>query len=52
MGSFAEFPLDAPEALEKLEKRIADTTDLALRFMNAAEEFIAAVLGTDGWEMH
>ena len=37
-------------ALERLGKRIEAATDLALRFMNAAEEFIVAVLNSDGWK--
>jgi len=52
LGAFAGFSLDEPDALERLGKRIADATNLADRFMNAAEEFIVAVLNAEGWEMH
>ncbi|MBZ5629658.1 MAG: hypothetical protein LAO06_12415 [Acidobacteriia bacterium] len=47
LGAFAGPSLEEPAALEK---RIAEATDLALRFMDSAEEFIVAVLKAEGWE--
>jgi hypothetical protein len=51
LGAFSEVPLDAPDALERLGKQIAAATDLALRFVNASEEFIVEALKAGGWEM-
>jgi NADH pyrophosphatase NudC (nudix superfamily) len=52
LGAFAGFRLDEPEALEKFGKLIRDVADLSIRFMDAAEDFIVAVLKTEGWEIH
>ncbi len=51
MGAFSGLKLDEPGALVKLGKRIGDATDLAVRFMDAAEKFITAVLEAGAWEM-
>jgi len=50
VGAFAGFSLDEPDALGKLGRRIAGATDLAIRFINAAEEFIVEVLSAEGWK--
>jgi hypothetical protein len=51
LAAFSEVPLDAPSAEESLGKQIAAATDLAIRFVNASEEFIVEALNTTGWEM-
>ena len=50
VGAFAGFSLDETNAIDHLGERIAGATDLAIRFTNAAEEFIVEVLSTEGWE--
>lgn len=51
LGVFAGFSLDEPETLKKLTKRFAEATDLAVRFINAAEGFIGDVLHAEGWRL-
>jgi len=51
LGAFLGSRLDEPDALAKLRARIQEATDLAVRFMDAAEDFIVAVLIAEGWEM-
>jgi hypothetical protein len=51
MWAFSGLQLNDPGALEKYEEQISMTTNLSVKFMDAAEKFIAAVLKADGWEM-
>ena len=51
LAIFAESSLDDPNLVKALEKRIGDVTAIAIRFMDAAENFINEVLKQDGWEM-
>ena len=49
--AFSGLQLNEPGALETYEKQITDATNLAVKFMDAAETFIAAVIKADGWEL-
>jgi hypothetical protein len=49
--AFSGLQLDKPGALDDYAKQVADATNVAMRFMEAAEKFIAAVLKADGWEI-
>lgn len=49
MRSFSAFPF-SKEGLNELMKRAETATQLSVRFMDAAEEFIVAVLRADGWQ--
>jgi len=51
MGAFSGLKLDEPGVDEKLVEPFQNATDLAIRFMNAAEAFLAAVTKADGWEV-
>ena len=50
LGAFSRLQLNQPGALEQFGKQANTVTDLAVQFMDAAENFIAAVLMADGWE--
>jgi hypothetical protein len=51
LGAFSGLQLNQPNSLEQFEKQTQTVTDLAVRFVDAAETFIANVLIADGWEL-
>ena len=50
LGAFSGIQLNQSDATEQFAKQANNVTDLAIRFYNAAETFIVAVLQEDGWE--
>ena len=51
LGIFSGLQLNELATMEKLGQQIQATTDLAVRFMEAAEALITAVVTADGWEL-
>lgn len=51
LGAFSGLQLNQPEALEKFTKLAQTATDVAVRFVDAAETFIAKTLIADGWDL-
>lgn len=54
LGAFSGLQLDMPGVLEPagaLEMQVGNATDVANRFMLAAENFLAAVMVADGWKL-
>lgn len=49
--AFSGLRLNETAEIAKFEQQIKSATELAVRFMDAAETFIAAVLKSDGWQM-
>jgi hypothetical protein len=52
LGAFSGLQLNQPGAVEAFGELAKNVTDLAVRFNDAAETFIANVLMADGWEKH
>lgn len=52
LGAFSGLQLNQPEAVEQFGELAQTATDVAVRFVDAAETFIAKTLIADGWEMH
>ena len=51
LGAFSGLQLDKPEAVQQFAKLAQTATDVAIRFVEAAETFIAKTLIAGGWQM-
>jgi hypothetical protein len=51
LGAFSGFQLNQPNAIEQFGELGARVTDLAVRFVDTAEEFINRTLIADGWKL-
>ena len=49
LGAFSGLQLNQPSAVQQFGQQAQTATELAVRFMDAAEKFIATVLMADGW---
>jgi hypothetical protein len=52
LGAFSGLQLDQSKAVEQFAELAKTATDLAVRFVDAAETFVAKTLIADGWELH
>ncbi|SRR6266700_318258 len=51
LGTFSGLRLSEPNAKEQFSELAKRVTDLAIRFMDAADDFINKMLLSDGWEL-
>ena len=51
LGAFSGFQLSQPGAVEQFATQAQIATDLAVRFVDAAENFLNATLKADGWKL-
>ncbi len=51
LGAFAGLELNQPGAVEQFATQAQIATDLAVRFVDAAEDFVAKILIADGWKL-
>jgi hypothetical protein len=51
LGAFSGLQLNQADAVEQFGKQAQTATELAVRFVKAAEEFINKVLLADGWKL-